>query len=111
MLRITQGDDVLFNLTASNAGVPIDLTGAVFTTKILGPAGLIRSFANSQHTANPVQSGATKGKFTLALSAADTASLLVYDGLEVLTKIVIGGSTVYFHGAHILTVQANIPQL
>lgn len=110
MLRITQGDTVVFNLTAKNAGATVDLTGAVFTTTIRGPGGLIRTFANGQHTANPNQT-THKGEFTLTLSALDTASLPVWAGLEILTKIVISAATVYFHGADILTVQSNEPQL
>lgn len=110
MLKITQGDTVVFNLKAVNAGVAVDLTGAVFTTTIRGPSGVIRSFPNSQHTAAPDQT-ANRGKFTLQLSADDTSSLLVWPTLEVLTKIVIGGSTVYFHGPGILDVQASVPQI
>ncbi len=109
-LTITQGDTVTFNLTAKNAGVAVDLTGAVFTTTIRGPGGVVRSFGNSQHTANPNQT-AHRGEFTLALSAMDTASLVVFSGLEILTKIVIGSATVYFHGPDILTVLANVPAL
>jgi len=109
-LTITQGDTVTFNLTAKNAGLPVDLTGAVFTTTMRGPGGLVRTFPNGQHTANPNQT-THKGEFTLALSAADTASLVVFSGLEVLTKIVIGAATVYFHGPDILTVLANVPAL
>lgn len=109
-LMITQGDTVTFNFTAKNAGLPVDLTGAVFTTTIRGPGGVVRTFPNGQHTANPNQT-AHKGEFTLALTALDTASLVVASGLEILTKIVIGSATVYFHGDGILTVQANVPAL
>ena len=113
VLRITQGDVVTFNLRAVNADAPVNLTSAVFTTTIRGPGGVIRSFGNSQHTANPDQSNPlTRGKFTLALTALDTASIVARDGLEVLTKIVLPGSiTIYFHGADILDVQSNEPAL
>lgn len=111
MLRITQGDEVVFNLTAVNAGSTVDLTGAVFSTSIRGPGGIIVTFPNAQHTANPDQV-LHKGQFTLALTASDTASLVVYADLEVLTKILLGGTTpIYFHGMNLLTVQANVPQL
>lgn len=108
-LRISQGDSVLFNLVAENgASIPFDLTGAVFTTEIRGPGGTVVSFPNSQHTANPNQIGFT-GRFTLALSAADTSSLAIGIGREIVTKVVQGSSTIYFHGVNILTVLASVP--
>lgn len=99
----------MFNLTAKNgAGAPVDLTGAVFTTQIRGPSGEVETFTNSQHTANPNQT-THKGEFTLSLSSMDTASLALGTGLEVVTKIVQGASTVYFHGRRILTVLQSEP--
>jgi hypothetical protein len=110
MLTITQGDVVTLNLTAINNGVTFDLTGAIFTTTVRGPGGVIRVFPNSQHTANPNQT-THKGEFQLALSSADTASLVVWEGLEILTKVVIGSAILYFHGRHLLNVLSNQPQL
>lgn len=112
MLRITQGDQVTFNLTArSGAGSLVDLTNAVFTTQISGQNQTIVSFPNSQHTANPDQVN-FKGQFTLALTSSDTLSLAWGSGLEIVTKILINGTApVYFHGPSILTVLQNIPAL
>lgn len=110
MLKITQGDTVVFNLTAKNGqGALFDLTGAVFTTTIRGPAGTVREFPNGQHTAAPSQGTTGKGKFTLTLSMVDTASLALGSGHEILTKIVQGASTIYFHGFRILTVLQPVP--
>lgn len=109
MLKISQGDTVVFQFTAKNGmGVPVVLTGAVFTTEIRGPANVVRSFPNGQHTANPDQS-AHPGEFTLALSALDTASLALGRDQEIVTKIVIDPSTIFFHGFNILTVLQNVP--
>lgn len=110
-LKITQGDNPTFNLTAESSGAPVDLTGAVFSTQIRGPGGFVNVFPNSQHTANPVQTGATKGKFTLALTSLNTQALMIWEGLEILTTITIGGSVVSFHGYRILTVTAAVPGL
>ena len=110
-LVFTQGDQVVLNLTALQSGVPVDLTSAVFSTQIRGPNQTIVTFGNSQHTANPDQTN-FKGKFTLSLSSTDTASLLPYSGLEILTQILIAGSNpIYFHGFNILTVLQNIPAI
>ena len=110
MLIITQGDTAIFNLTAkSGDNTLVDLTGAVFTSYILGPLGVVKSFANSQHVANPDQIN-NRGQFTLTLSVTDTAALAIGEHKEVITKIVIGASTIYFHGVNILTVLPNIPE-
>ena len=109
MLVLTQGDgDIAFQLTAVNNGLLVDLTGATFTTFIRGPSGTIVSFPNSQHQANVDQVN-FKGQFTLTLSPADTASLAVGVGHEILTAIVISGVTTNFHGFDLLTVLQNTP--
>lgn len=109
MLKISQGDTVVFQFTAKNGmGVPVNLTGASFVTEIRGPANVVRTFPNGQHTANPDQTLHT-GEFTLALSDADTLSLALGRDQEIVTKITIGGSIVFFHGFNILTVLQNVP--
>lgn len=110
-LVITQGDQVVISLQTLNSGLPVDLTGAVFTTTILGPNQTVVSFADGQHTANPDQIN-FKGWFTLALSGNNTQSLEIFTGLEVLTKVLIGGSVPnYFRGPAILSVLNSVPTL
>jgi len=108
VLKISQGDTAVFQLTAKSAGLPIDLTGAVFVSEIRGPGGEVKLFGNSQHTAAPNQT-TNKGQFTLSLSVNDTLSLEVGQGKELITKIVQGANTTYFHGVNILTVLPNVP--
>lgn len=109
MLKVTQGDTITFQLTALlGNGLPYDLTGATFTTLIKGPNGIVVSFPNSQHTANPDQT-ANKGKYTLALTADNTDSLGLGINKEIITKVTQGSNIVQFHGNGILTVLAKVP--
>ena len=109
MIQFTQGDTALLNLTAEDGeGAPIDLTGAVFTTYIKGPNGVIASFPNDQHEANADQV-THKGEFTLALTTDNTTACGTGPGKEILTQIVLGGETIYFHGVGILTVLPPVP--
>jgi hypothetical protein len=110
VIKITQGDTAVLNLTATNGqGALVNLTGAVFTTQIKAADGTVKSFPNSQHTANPDQSGSGKGKFTLSLTIIDTDALAVGSNHEIVTKIVQGLSTIYYHGRNQLTVYQKTP--
>lgn len=108
MLKITQGDTAVINFTAKSGGSPITLTGATFETKVKGPDGEVVTFANSKHTANPNQV-TNKGKFTLTLDETDTASIGQGDNKDVVTKITIGASVIYYHGNGILEVLPQEP--
>lgn len=109
MLKVTQGDTPTFQLTAQlGSGIPYDLTGAVFTTVMKGPNGIVVAFPNSQHTANPNQT-TNKGQFTLALTAVDTNSLGIGQYKEIITKVVQGSVVTQFHGNGILTVLPAVP--
>ncbi len=109
MLRITKGDgSVVFNFTAVNNSLPVDLTGATFSTQVRGPGGTLVTFPNSQHTANPDQT-TNKGKFTLTLTKENTDAIAVGEGHEVVTKITISSVVIFFHGRDLLTVDANVP--
>jgi hypothetical protein len=109
MIEFTQGDTATLDLTATNGnGTPVDLTAAVFTTSFRGTDGVVISFPNSQHTANPDQVN-FKGQFSLALSSADTDSVPVGKNKEIVTKIVQGLSTIYYHGPSALNVLNKIP--
>lgn len=108
-VTITQGDTPTITLTAqTGSGTNFDLTGATFQTQILGPNGTIATFANSKHTADPDQTTNT-GKFTLTLTAADTALIGVGVDREIVTKVTQGSSVTYFHGVKVLTVLPNKP--
>lgn len=106
---ISQGDDAILSLVAEiNNGVLYDLTGATFQTQMKGGNGVIVTFPNGQHTPNPDQTNFT-GQFSLALSDTDTASIQFGNFQDIVTRIVIGGVVIYFHGRRILNVQANVP--
>ena len=109
MLKITQGDTVTFNLTAQNGNnIPFDLTGAVFTSQIKGPGGTVVVIPDAQHVANPDQNTYT-GKYTMALTSLNTLACDIGEDMAIITKVVQGVSTIYFHGTNILTVLANVP--
>ncbi len=114
VLEFTQGDTPTLNLEA-NVGedTPYDLTGAVFTSYLKStddtavPPNIL-TIPNAQHTADPDQA-ANRGKFTLALTAADTALIKAASGHELVTRVVQGGNTIYFHGRNLITVYKNTP--
>ncbi len=108
MISFTQGDTAILNLTA-NTGTcpptPMNITGATFTTYILGAAGVVEEFDNSQHAIVD----AAEGTFTLTLSAEDTAECGIGFEKDIITEVVQGGSTVYLHGIGILNVLSATP--
>lgn len=109
MLKITQGDTATLILFAKNGQAELqDLTGAVFETKLVLEDQSTTQFLvldNSAHTAAADQV-ANKGKFTLDISAADSA--LIKPGVrEVVTKIVQGSSTIYYRGKIMTVYRAN----
>jgi hypothetical protein len=109
MIKITQGDTAVLNFTATDGqGAPIDLTGASFTTTMVGLDGAIVSFPNNQHVANPDQVN-FRGQFTLTLSIDDTMQLRPNNFKDVVTQIVQSASTIYYHGNNILSVLVPIP--
>jgi len=107
MITFTQGDTATLNLTAQDGttGAPFDITGATFTSYILGPGGVVVSFPNSQHTIVT----ANLGQFTLALGTTDTAACNVGPNKDILTKIVQSGSTIYFRANGIVQVLPPVP--
>ncbi len=108
MINVTQGDTATLTLYAkSGVGEFHDLTGASFETKIKKTDGTFLTLANSVHTADGNQT-TNKGKFTLALSAADTAALAA--GVrEIVTKVTQTPSVVHFR-AKVLTVKKTNPE-
>jgi hypothetical protein len=107
---LTQGDVATLHLKAVDVnGMPVDLSGASFTTYINGENGqAVQSFLNIQHTANPDQVN-FRGDYTLALSSIDTSGLGLGSHKEVLTSVVVGGTTIYFRGYNILGVLPPVP--
>ena len=106
MIAFTQGDTATLQLTAQDGnGNPINISGATFTTYILGNEGIVATFPNSQHSIV----SASNGQFTLALGTGDTTQCGSGNNKEILTKIVQGGSTVYYRGIGILTVYPPVP--
>jgi hypothetical protein len=109
MIIISQGDNAILTLIAQNGdGTPINLTGASFSTQIMGPTGTPVVFGNSQHTANPDQVDFT-GYFTLTLAQTDTANLGAGSNKEIVTLITLNSNQVSFHGVAQLTVLYNQP--
>lgn len=108
-LEITQGDTPLLDLEAQNGkNEPVDLTGATLTTYFRLLQGNTIAIPNSQHTINPDQV-LNKGQFTLALTAPNTTAITEGEHKEIITKVVQGGSTLYFHGPGLITVLSPIP--
>lgn len=107
MIQFTQGDNAILNLTATDgAGNPINLTGATFSTQILGANNLgTVTFPNSQHAIV----SAPAGTFTLTLSQADTLSCGLGDSKDVLTQVTISGAVTHFRGRAILSVAPAVP--
>jgi hypothetical protein len=107
MLSFTQGDNVILNLSATDGnGNAINLTGASFSTQILGAngAGPI-TFSNSQHA---ITSAAT-GQFQLTLSQTDSANCGIGQNKDILTAITLSGNVTYFRGIGILNVYPPVP--
>ncbi len=109
VLEITQGDTGLFNLKAVNGpdAEAVDLTGAVFETRIKGTEGDV-VLPNENHTAAANQT-THRGEFTLAFEDTDSQAMKLGVGKEIVTKITVGASIVYFHGMQVLTVIQKAP--
>lgn len=107
MMQFTQGDYAILQLSAQDGnGNPINLTGATFSTQILGPGAVGPvTFPNSQHAIV----NATAGTFSLTLSTTDTANCAFGINKDVVTQITQGGQPIYFKGQGILTVLPNTP--
>lgn len=106
-LEFSQGDQVTLSLVATDdSGNPINLTGASFSTQILGANGVGPVvFLNGQHTIVTAASGI----FTLALSVTDTPNCGLGLHKEIITQITIGGAPQYYRGVNLLTVYPPVP--
>lgn len=109
MISFTQGDDgILLNMTATDGdGTLVDLTGATFVTQIKGPGADLVTIPNGQHT---IKNQTThRGEYTITLLTANTSASGVGDYKDIVSKIVIAGVTVYYHGNGIVRVQPAPP--
>lgn len=107
MIQFTQGDTPTLNMTAQDGdGNPVDISGASFSTQILGPTGALVTIPNSQHT---IVLGSA-GTFQIALTALNTQACAVGPNKDVVTQITQGPGVTYFRGQGILTVQPSVPQ-
>jgi hypothetical protein len=105
-IQFSQNDTATLVLTASDGnGNPINITGASFSTQILGPNGAIAVFGNAKHTIV----NAVLGQFQLALLQTDTAQCATGSSKDIVTQITIGASSVYFRGNGIVTVYPPVP--
>lgn len=107
MITFTQGDNAILALTAQDGqGNAINISGASFSTQIMGKAGAgVQTFGNSKHT---IVSGIS-GTFTLTLSPTDTALCGLGVGKEIVTLITISSSQISYHGKNALTVLSATP--
>ncbi len=105
--EFTQGDTASLELVAvDDSGNPINLTGASFSTQILGANGVGPViFGNSQHT---VINGPL-GQFALALATGDTANCGEGANKQIITTLTIGGVIETCRGVNLLTVYAPVP--
>lgn len=109
-LVFSQNDNVVLTLIATDTqGNPVTLTGATFSTQILGPnnTGAV-TFPNAQHTANADQVN-FKGYFTLTLGTADTGACAIGENKDIVTAITISGNVASYQGLSILEVLPNVP--
>jgi hypothetical protein len=105
---LTQGDDASLVFYAYDEdGVAVDLTGATFSTTVRGSSGTV-TFVNAKHAADADQV-TNKGKFTLSLSAADTATIKAEPRKEIVVKTVQSGAAKYYRGV-VLKVLPLSPQ-
>jgi hypothetical protein len=108
-IEFSQGDTVTLALLATNdQGIPVNLTGATFSTQIQGynVNGPV-TFGDSQHTLGNQTSN--PGTFTLALASSDTANCGLGPNKEILTTVVINEASTCFRGESILAVYPGIP--
>ena len=105
--EFTQGDTAALELVAvDDSGNPINLTGASFSTQILGANGVGSvTFPNGQHSIL----NASLGQFTLALASGDTASCGEGANKQIITTLTIGDIIETCRGVNLLTVYPPVP--
>lgn len=106
-ITFTQGDEanLLFYVQDQN-GNPVNLTGATFSTQIVGANGVGPvTFPNSQHTIV----NATLGQVQLALATTDTQACGEGSNKSVVMTITQSGAPLNFWGNGILTVLPPSP--
>jgi len=106
-LEFVQGNTAVLEFVATDdQGNPQNLTGASFSTQILGANGVGPVvFPNGQHSIV----SASAGTFSLSLAATDTPNCGLGLHKEILTTITIGGVIQTYRGVNILTVYNDVP--
>lgn len=106
-LEFTQGDNAVLTLVATDdSGNPQNLTGASFSSQILGANGTGPvPFGNSQHAIV----SAINGQFTLTLANTDTPNCGLGQYKQIITTVTIAGVVTNYRGVRILTVYPPIP--
>lgn len=102
MIVFSQGDKLSLVLTCTGH----DLTGATITTIFKSTTGADVIIPAGQHTIDADQV-TNKGKFSVALTALDTAGIASGNSQSVIAKIVQASTTIHFHGTGILTVKKS----
>lgn len=108
-IEFSQGDTVLLDLLCTDDnGIPQNLTGATFMTQIQGSniVGPV-TFPDNQHVAG--DQSTDPGTFQLSLTSPNTESCGLGPNKEILTTVVIGGTTTIYRGESILTVFPMVP--
>lgn len=107
-VKFTQGDKSTITLTLTDGnGNAVDITGASFESYFLGPNSITVTISNSAHTPTVPASGT----LTVALTAAQTASIEDGAGKEIITKVTfLNGDIMHFHGREVLTVYKAAPE-
>lgn len=101
--RITQGDALPLLFRAKHAANYHDLTGATLETRIPKNNSQDLVIPNGQHTIDPDQV-TNRGKFTVTVTAEQSAQLMASGSLSVVTKITQGGQIIHNHGQGVLEV-------
>lgn len=110
-ITFTKGDTVSFAVilkrkqTPEEAGIAIDLTGAVFETTFPGETTPTVVIPNSAHT--KADQTVSPGKLTIALTSVNTSAIRTCQDDTFIVKMTQGGSTIHFHGTGLLNVLSN----
>lgn len=105
-ITITRNDAVTLTITANKDAAGHDLTGATLETRLPGAkVGEVIVIGDDAHTLG--NQNTNPGRFSVALTAAESARLRIGDNLPIITRATQGASVVHFHGAQTLRVLSD----